>query len=86
MMGYLEDFMKEAERQEEKLRKRVRRRGGSIVLDGHYCIELTRIDSYKAMVDWVIHLSGKSWVTAEMLGRVCEIACSANRIPVPRNA
>ena len=24
--------------------------------------------------------------TAEMLGRVCEIACSANRIPVPRNA
>ena len=85
-MNGWEDVMKEAERQEQKLRKRVRRRGGYIVLDGHYRIELTRIDSYKAMVDWVIHLSDKSWVTAEMLGRVCRIACSVNRIPIPRNA
>lgn len=53
--------------------------GETIVIDDHYDIELHQIDSHEKLLKWIFHLSQKTWMTATVIRRLCEIAASQNR-------
>lgn len=46
-----------------------------IILNVHYPydIELSRLDSHKKLLAWVHHLSGKNWMTVELMRYFIEI-------------
>ena len=51
---------------------------GSILIDNHYEIESHQINTHEKLLKWVFHLSQKTWVSAELIRRLCEIAASKN--------
>ena len=52
--------------------------GDCVIIDGHYEIELHQIDSHEKLLRWIFHLSQKTWVTATLIRRLCEIAAAQN--------
>ena len=36
-------------------------------VDYPYCIELARIGSMRSLVNWVYHLSSKTWMTSDLI-------------------
>ena len=54
--------------------------GNYISLDNSYHIELDRIDTKEKMLEWVLHLSGKDWVTRIMVHRMVEVACKFHKL------
>ncbi len=59
---------------------RVKIEDGYIVLDGHYDIKLNRCDTKAKILDWVCHLSEKTWVTKKTITDFIDAACSAHGI------
>lgn len=45
---------------------------------GHYVysIKLSRCNTYVKMLHWVKHLSGKTWMTTDMISRFIELAAT----------
>lgn len=54
--------------------KLVKKDGAYIVLDGYYDVPIRELLDGDKACEWVMHLAEKSWVTAEMLGRMLELA------------
>jgi hypothetical protein len=52
--------------------------GASVIIDGHYEIELHQIDTHEKLLRWIFHLSQKTWMTATVIRSICEIASSSN--------
>ena len=50
----------------------------SVIIDDHYEIQLHQIDTHEKLLRWIFHLSQKTWVTATVIRRLCEIAADQN--------
>lgn len=57
--------------------------GKAIVLVGgfSYVITLDRCDTLEKILDWVLHLSEKTWVTTDLIESFIHLAIDANNIP-----
>jgi hypothetical protein len=54
----------------------VRITGDEVELIGqHYSIELSRIKTRKALIEWIHHLLGKAWMTNELMEQFIEVVC-----------
>lgn len=49
---------------------KVELKDGTLVLDDHYDIELDRIPDERALLQWIEHLSCKTWVDGEGLREI----------------
>lgn len=47
-----------------------------------YWIELTRINDRAALIEWIYHLLGKTWITNELLEQFIELVCSYHKWPI----
>lgn len=75
--GFTISEMMERGKAEER---RVKVETQGIVLDGHYQIQFDRITTHAAILEWVLHLCGKEWVSPTMLRNVAEIAASHHKL------
>jgi len=78
-----------ARKHEREMRKKmfIRGRWLTIKADRHdYCIELVRLDSHEKILEWVHHLSGKVWITPELIGRFIRLACEHHKLKLYVNA
>jgi len=70
---------------EEQLRKKVALdKRGNIVIDigSPYRIELSRCNTHEKIVDWVLHLSEKVWITPAIIQRFIELAAQENGLAI----
>jgi len=60
--------------------------GTAIALQGpfSYSISLDTCDTLEKVVDWILHLAEKSWVTTELIESFIELAIDTNKIPFRR--
>jgi hypothetical protein len=73
-----EELDRQAEREEQELRRQVKVTGKAIVLRPgrrSYRIELHRCDTAEKIVEWVHHLNQTDWTTPAMVNRFIELAC-----------
>ena len=58
---------------------------GWITIHGpyEYEIELIRCDSHFKIIDWVLHLSEKDWMTTDMINQFIDIALRSNGLKHP---
>jgi len=48
----------------------------AMTINGHYCIEASRLDTPSKVLSWVVHLSKKNWVDAELIEEFV-LACNS---------
>ena len=46
-------------------------------------INLNQIDTHDKIVFWIRHVSKFSFVDSDMIGRLIDIACEKNNLPMP---
>lgn len=77
-----EELREIAEETEKNLRKQVRYlKSYNIIridLDYPYEIDMRRVKTKSDVLKWVLHLSGKTWMTFPALERFIELACRVN--------
>jgi hypothetical protein len=44
-------------------------------IEGDYWIELNRIRTRAHLIEWIHHMTGKKWVTGDMIGEFIEKVC-----------
>lgn len=49
-----------------------------IVLNGHYEIDSERVNTKEKLVEWIYHLTQKSWVTTDHIKKLTEAAADLN--------
>ena len=78
----MNEFLEVANKQNEELKQQCYLSDGVIVLNvgAEYFVELKRTNTKAKILNWVHHLSGKSWMTKELLRRFIELSCQANRL------
>jgi hypothetical protein len=52
-------------------------RDGIVVLNDNYEIELRRIPTELALVEWIVQLSSKRWFDAQLLRQFVHVVCEA---------
>jgi len=86
MKTKLEDCLVTSEQMEARLKEHDARMNAAFQLDENnkwltinisypYEIELKRIPSYAALLQWSLHLAGKSWMDLDYLREFIEIVC-----------
>jgi len=78
-----EEFAKAGEEEDKELAKMVKVDGQAIVLNGYYEISFGECNSLGKIIHWIVHLSGKLWVTAEIIERFVWIAMDRNGLGSP---
>jgi hypothetical protein len=84
------EFMAEIEKEEAKVNRQchLSEDGSAIILtrpNGYEVgVDINRIADAPKLLGWILHLSGKVWVTVPMLRRFIEIASKANNITINR--
>ncbi|MCG2750377.1 MAG: hypothetical protein L6301_00855 [Desulfobacteraceae bacterium] len=78
----MSEFIEAANKQNGELKRQCYLSDGAIVLNvgAEYFVELKRANTKAKILNWVHHLSGKNWMTTELLRRFIELACQANRL------
>lgn len=72
------DFAKEA----EDLQKAVYVKDGHIVINviSEYNVALDRCNTAERLLNWILHLNEKTWMTPPVMNRFIRIACERNGI------
>jgi hypothetical protein len=57
--------------------------GSTIVFVGqNYEVEISEIKDSASLLEWVVHLSEKTWTTGRMIGGFVEVVCEAKGWPL----
>jgi hypothetical protein len=56
-----------------------------VFITADYWIELTRINDRAALIEWIHHLLGKTWITNELLEQFIELVCNYRKWPIYRD-
>lgn len=72
-------FLEEMRRKDAELEQFVRIDGDYLML-GDYKVLLATCSTHQGVLNWVWHLSDKTWVTREVLHRFIELACGYSKL------
>jgi len=76
-----DDLMADLQAAHKALSSKVRVADGCITFDGWYDIPLQDCDTHRKVVAWIAHLSEKSWITPEMIGRFIALTVGREETP-----
>jgi len=78
----MNSVMTDLKETQQRIRRKVRREGDHIILDGHYEIPLQQCRTHKQILAWVEHLLPKMWIDKEHVEYFIYQARKANRLEV----